>query len=67
MTGHRFNRNYTHSRLKNNSDSTKNIIPLSIIESLGSECTEYYEATKRIYVIDSIKVPPYGKIKYFCA
>jgi hypothetical protein len=45
--------------------ATNNIGPLSVIESLGMGCTNYYETGESIYAIDSRKVPSYGEIKYF--
>jgi hypothetical protein len=47
--------------------ATINIMPLSVMESLGMECTKYYETCEIIYAIDSRNVPPYGKIKDFYA
>jgi hypothetical protein len=49
------------------SGATNNIMPLSIMEALGMECTKYYETGESIYAIDSRKVPAYGEIKDFCA
>jgi hypothetical protein len=49
------------------SGATNNIMPLSIMEALGLECTKYYETRESIYAIDSRKVPAYGEIKDFCA
>jgi hypothetical protein len=49
------------------SGATKNIMPLSMMEALGMECTKYYETCESIYAIDSRKVPTYGEIKYLCA
>jgi hypothetical protein len=49
------------------SGATNNIMPLSVMEALGMECTKYYETGESIYAIDSRKVPAYGEIKYFCA
>jgi hypothetical protein len=49
------------------SGATNNIMPLSIMEALGMECTKYYEMGESIYAIDSRKVPAYGEIKDFCA
>jgi hypothetical protein len=37
------------------------------MEALVMGFTRNYEVGENIYVIDSRKVPTYGKIKYFCA
>jgi hypothetical protein len=55
-----------HKCLVDNGD-TDNIIPLSVMEDLGMECTKYYETGESIYAIDSRKVPAYGEIKVFYA
>jgi ribonuclease HI len=49
------------------SGATNNIIPLSVMQALGMECTRHYETGEIIYAIDSRKVPAYGEIKYFYA
>jgi hypothetical protein len=43
---------------------TNNIMPLSMMEALGMECTKYYGTTNSIYAIDSRKVSTDGEIKY---
>jgi hypothetical protein len=45
--------------------ATNNIMPLVVMESLGMNCTKYYETGESIYAIDSRKVPAYGEIKDF--
>jgi hypothetical protein len=42
-------------------------MPFFVMESLGMECTKYYETCEIIYAIDSRKYLAYGEIKYFCA
>lgn len=49
------------------SGATNNIIPLSVMQALGMECTRHYETGESIYAIDSRKVSAYGEIKDFCA
>jgi hypothetical protein len=46
-------------------ETTNNIMPLSVMEALGMGCTKYYETKDVIYAIDSRKVLAYGEIKYF--
>jgi len=46
--------------------ATNNIMPLSVMESLGLECTKYYEFRENIYAIDSRKVLSYAEIKDIC-
>jgi hypothetical protein len=43
--------------------ATNDIMPLSVIETLGMGCTKYYEIGESIYAIDSRKVSAYGEIK----
>jgi hypothetical protein len=46
---------------------TNNIMPLSVMKSLGMGCTKHYETKDIIYAIDSRKFSAYGEIKYFFA
>jgi hypothetical protein len=46
------------------SGATNNIIPLSIMQALGMECTRHYEIGEIIYSIDSRKFPPFQHIFY---
>jgi hypothetical protein len=48
------------------SGDTNDIMPLSMMEVLGMECTRHYETGEIIYDTDSRKVSYYGEIKYFC-
>jgi hypothetical protein len=45
--------------------TTNNIMPLAVMEALGTRCTKYYETGESIYVIDSRQLPTYCEIKYF--
>jgi hypothetical protein len=49
-----------------NSGATNNTMSLLVMEVVGLECTEYYEAGESIHASDSRKVPTYGEIKDFC-
>ena len=45
--------------------ATNNILPLSIMEAMGLECTKYFEVGEGIFSIYSRIVLAYGEIKYF--
>ena len=49
------------------SGDTHNIMPLSIMKTIGVYCTKNYKAGEFIFVIDSRSVSTYKEIKYFCA
>jgi hypothetical protein len=61
------NHDFTLHNFLVDSGTTNNVMPLSVMEALGMECTQYYQTCESIYAIDSRKVPTYGEIKYFCA
>jgi hypothetical protein len=61
------NHDFTLHNFLVDSGATNNIMPLSVMEALGMECTKYYEIGESIYAIDSRKVPTYGEIKDFCS
>ena len=46
--------------------STHNIMPLSVIRTIGLHCIRYYQGKECIFPIDSRSVPAYGEIKDFC-
>ena len=47
--------------------ATHNMMPLSVIRTIGLDCTRHYQVGECIFSIDSISVLAYGEIKYFCA
>jgi hypothetical protein len=47
------------------SGATNNIMPLSIMQEIGLECTKYYETWERIYEIDSRKAQHMDKLNIF--
>jgi hypothetical protein len=47
------------------SGATNNIMPLSVMEALGMECTKYYETGESIYAIDSRKVQLMEKLNIY--
>jgi hypothetical protein len=49
------------------SGATNNVVPLSVMQGLGMECTRHYETGESVYAINSRKVLAYGEIKYFYA
>ena len=49
------------------SGATKNIFPLSVMKTIGLDCTKNYKDSEYIFSIDSRSVPTYGEIKYFYA
>ena len=49
------------------SGDTHNIMPLPIMKTIGIGFTRNYEDGECRFSIDSIRVPAYGDINYFCA
>ena len=50
-----------------NNGEINNIMPLSIMKSIGLECIGHFKTDEGIFAIDSEKVTTYGEIKDFCA
>jgi hypothetical protein len=48
------------------SGATHNSMPLSVMRTIGLDCTRHYQDSECIFSIDS-SVRAYGEIKYFCA
>ena len=45
------------------SEATNKIMTLSLMITIGLDCTKYYEFGESIFTIDSRKVSAYGEIK----